>query len=139
MEAPTILGDYSLDAASPCLPENNPNGPFLIGALGQGCDVYTSVAEGGSMPSRAFGLFVSPNPTTGEVSLRYSLPSSSSVPVTIYDIRGRVVRALEGKDASGVLTWDGRTSSGIDAPAGVYFVRMEDGERTVTERVVVIR
>lgn len=137
--APSLEGDYTLDAASPCLPGNNPIGPFLIGALGEGCDVFTSVAEGGSMPERALGLFAMPNPSTGEVSVRYSLPSSSPVPVVVYDIRGRVVRALEGKDASGVLTWDGRTASGADVPAGVYFVRVDAGRRAVTERVVVVR
>lgn len=40
--APTTEGDYTLDARSPCLPENSPCGE-LIGALDLGCGSPTSV------------------------------------------------------------------------------------------------
>lgn len=36
------LGDWSLDAASPCLPEHSPCGE-LIGALGQGCGITPAI------------------------------------------------------------------------------------------------
>lgn len=48
-EAPTIEGDFTLMAGSPCLPENNPCG-VQIGALGMGCgDVpFVTVCPDGS-------------------------------------------------------------------------------------------
>lgn len=36
-EAPTVLGEYTLQEGSPCLPEQSPPCGGLIGALGQGC------------------------------------------------------------------------------------------------------
>ena len=59
-------GDFTLDAASPCL---NAPGCGLVGAYGQGCNNNTSVAGSGAIPSGAFDLFVSPNPSVGRVSL----------------------------------------------------------------------
>ena len=134
--APTLAGDYTLDAASPCM-----NAPVCgrIGSSGQGCDIYTSIADAGSLPARAFGLFVSPNPSSGEVTLRYSLPSAVSSTIRVYDIRGRVIRSLTPHGPEGRLQWDGMTRAGDPAAPGVYFVRMTDGTYTTTKRVMMVR
>ena len=139
LNAPTTSGDYTLDAASPSLPENNPVGPYTIGALGQGCDVVTMVADGGSLPSRALGLFVSPNPSTSGVTLRYSLPTAAHSSIHVYDIRGRVVCSFTAPGSTGQLRWDGLTHAGDRAAPGVYFVRMTGGAETATKRVTLVR
>ena len=134
-EAPTTAGDYTLDAASPCL---NAPGCGQIGAYGQGCDVYTTVTDAGSLPVRPLGLFVSPNPSTGEVTLRYTLPSTAPPSIRIYDIRGRVVRFLE-TSGGGILTWDGRGASGERVAPGIYFVRIAAGSAAESRRVTLVR
>ncbi|MFH1278648.1 MAG: hypothetical protein ABIK65_09735 [Candidatus Eisenbacteria bacterium] len=50
------------------------------------------------------GLVVSPNPSTGEVSLRHLLPTATPAPILVYDIRGRVMRSLVAGESTGTLT-----------------------------------
>ncbi len=56
---------------------------------------------------------------------------------SVYDVRGRRIRAL-GPGESG-LTWDGRDGNGTPVSAGVYFIRIEDGDTVSTLRVLKAR
>jgi hypothetical protein len=132
--APTVSGDYSLDAASPCLPAQT--GGYRIGVYGQGCDGATGVAEGNDRPDGLFRLRAFPNPFTGEVSLRYSLPETARRPILVYDLRGRVVRTLEASGPAGVSTWDGEDESGRAVPPGVYFARIGSGPGEEIHRIM---
>lgn len=135
--APTVSGDYSLDAASPCLPAQT--GGYPIGVYEQGCDFATGVAEGNDRPGGLSRLRAFPNPFTGEVSLRYSLPEIARRPILVYDIRGRVVRTLEASGPAGVSTWDGEDESGRAVPPGAYFVRIGSGPGEEIRRIMRIR
>lgn len=82
-----------------------------------------------------FGLrLVSANPSRGETRLRFALPQSANVRVSVHDLLGRELRVLaDQRYAAGehVLAWDGRTASETIAPAGMYFVRVQrDGQDT---------
>lgn len=81
-----------------------------------------------------------PSPFTRETSFRYSAARALHARVAIHDVTGARVRTLVDRELSGtgVLTWDGRTREGSRAPAGVYFVRVEAGERQPTLRVVLL-
>ncbi len=86
---------------------------------------------GGAPRIEAFAL--APNPFRRE--LRLALPAGAApARVAIADVAGRRVRAWDG--VRGALTWDGRDDAGRAVPHGVYFVRMDDGTRPVTRRVV---
>jgi len=78
-----------------------------------------------------------PNPSRGEVALRFALSAPASVRLTIYDIAGRLVTTLaDGPRAAGwhAATW--RPDAGGGAPAGVYFARLEAGTTGRTVRIV---
>jgi len=135
-DAPTSEGDYSLDAASPCL---SLHACGRIGALGEGCDTYTGVAAGEIVPARALGIFVSPNPAAGRASVRWSLPSGGPASVSIYDVRGRVVRSFAANGREGTLPWDGADDAGRDAPPGIYFLRISGSAGAATERLILVR
>ncbi len=84
----------------------------------------------------------SPNPSSGAVAFRYTLPGGGAVSAAVYGLDGRRVRALlDGfaEAGEGVVTWDGRDAGGVPAPAGVYFVRMTQGTRSITSRVAIVR
>jgi len=71
-----------------------------------------------------------PNPFRERSRLSFTLPSSSSVRLLIYDIKGRECRCIEGgelPEGSQVLSWDGRDQTGRKLPGGVYLYRL-DGE-----------
>lgn len=64
-----------------------------------------------------------PNPFSYTTTIRYSLTSTGSVSLRIYDMIGRLKKTFElGVQSSGAqeLVWDGKDAEGIDCPAGSY-------------------
>jgi hypothetical protein len=97
-----------------------------------------SVPPGGP----AMRLTTSPNPTRAGADVALSLPAAESGEVTVLNVAGQSVAVL----AHGTLPageshwrWDGRTASGTDAGAGVFWVRARLGTRTVTQGFVRFR
>ena len=116
---------------------------------GAGLDVYaTQVLEAtitgvpvSDPPGLAF-YGPGPNPVRGATTLRFSLPSAAGVRLAIYDVRGRRVReVVSGPRPAGVHTvvWDLHDEQGKAVGAGVYFARLEVGNRTATRKLVFAR
>jgi hypothetical protein len=80
-----------------------------------------------------------PNPSRGPTDLRFVLPSSSLVDVTLFDLSGRRVRSLATSALMGTgehaLRWDGRDETGGRSRAGVYLARVRAGSRVEVRRV----
>jgi hypothetical protein len=77
-------------------------------------------------PGDVLGIY--PNPArAGQTRVLLRLPSVVTMDVSIYDIRGHLVRRLQGGSfPSGVraTTWDGRDDNGNPASTGLYLVRL---------------
>jgi hypothetical protein len=91
---------------------------------------------------------VQPSPAGSAVSIRYTIASDASVSgqpnvvLRIYDITGRcVARLTRGLENCGqhVLTWNAVTDAGVPVTAGVYFARLQMGNRVFTRRIVIAR
>ncbi len=94
-------------------------------------------------PRVTMGPFV-PNPFrgNGRAWLRYTTEEAGHVSLEIFDLAGRRVRTIVNQtlDASEhTAYWDGRTSSGLAAPSGVYFVRLVAGDDVASRKLLVIR
>jgi hypothetical protein len=79
-----------------------------------------------------------PNPFNTETAIRFDLPESGFIAISIYDISGKLVRILthESRTAGSYSAkWDGKDPTGNPAPSGIYICRMEirsaSGERFV--------
>ncbi len=82
-------------------------------------------------PANLRVLSAAPNPSYGDVALRFSLSESAEVDVQIYDASGRKVRSLlNGSRTPGAwnVVWDGRNDAGQAVAPGVYFYRVTAGE-----------
>jgi len=96
-------------------------------------------------PAEAARLWLehaAPNPFRTRTELRYALPARGSVRVAVYDVSGRRVAVLaEGDQEAGmhVARWDGHDERGGRAEPGVYYVRLEFGGRTASQKVVQAR
>jgi FlgD Ig-like domain len=69
-----------------------------------------------------------PSPFRESTELGFALDHAGHVELAIYDLAGRRVRTLFSGDLPGGSfseRWDGRDQTGIAAPAGVYFARIE--------------
>ena len=99
-------------------------------------DHGSAIAEPGTGLPSAAGLQVSPNPVrSGLVSLRYSLPGSCPATLTVYDVAGRPAeRTVVAAGREGTVRLDlGELSD------GVYLVRLEAGQRTAAQKLVLKR
>lgn len=82
-----------------------------------------------------------PNPFNPVTTIAFSLDDAQRVSLGVYDVRGRLVRALltreEQAAGSHAVSWDGLDARGSRVPAGVYFYRVSAGSWSDTKRMVV--
>jgi len=74
---------------------------------------------------------VEPNPTPGGTQVRYAVARETRVRLEVLDVSGRIVTTLVNERrvaGSHIATWNGRTSGG-QAPAGIYFMLLTDGNK----------
>ncbi len=86
-----------------------------------------------------------PNPCVSSTQVNYSLPGGGAgldVSLTVYDLAGRRVQTLTGAEmagGTGQVRWNCRDDRGQVVPSGVYFIRMNWGDKQASRRVVLIR
>jgi FlgD Ig-like domain len=106
---------------------------------------HTTVGIEPSDDSRLQVMALEPiqNPVRGEAKIGFSLPVPSNVSLELFDVSGRLVRALLGGQVRPAgrheTVWDGRDGSGQTVQSGVYLLRLEAGGRTDTRRMVLLR
>jgi hypothetical protein len=82
-----------------------------------------------------------PNPTRGNTTLSYELPTSGRVEFEIFDATGRRVRSLlDAEMTPGVhtLVWDGRGERGRVLVPGIYMARLTWQGRMATRKVLLL-
>jgi choice-of-anchor B domain-containing protein len=85
----------------------------------------TGVGEGPAGVPGRFTLYQnSPNPFNPTTLIRFDVPARSTVRLSVFNMLGQEIRRLfDGETGPGSrsVEWDGRTTSGIEAPSGAYF------------------
>lgn len=103
----------------------------------------TSVDVGEGLPHLAPTLEPAyPNPFNPVTTLRYSLPQTTTVRLSVVDARGReVARLVDEQRAAGEhsVVWLGRDAAGRLAPSGVYLVRLEAGATVRQQRITLLK
>jgi hypothetical protein len=110
------------------------------GSAPEGDAGATGVGDGGS-PRLALAQPV-PNPFTWVTQIAFQLSEPGDATLAVYDVRGRLVTIIErGKRDAGEhhAAWNGKDASGREAPAGVYFLRLEQRNAIVTRKMVLLR
>ena len=94
------------------------------------------------LPSVTQVLGAYPNPFNPQTTLSFDLATGGEVSVRIYSARGRLVRRLlDGQQNAGRhhVVWDGRDNQNRSVASGVYFYRLEAGERMFSGKVVLTK
>jgi hypothetical protein len=100
------------------------------------------VAAGPSAATEpAARLAAAPNPFATATTIRYTLTTTGTMELTVYDVAGRRVARLAGgpgRPGEHTAHWDRRDDAGRRVPAGIYLCRLLTPGHSGTRRLVVI-
>jgi len=106
-------------------------------------------SRGGGVPAplpKAYALSQNfPNPFNPSTTIQYDVPkgeSSTPVDVSIYDMRGRLVRRLVNEERTPgrhQIHWDGRDDQGQRVSSGVYLYKIVAGSFLSTKKMIMVR
>ena len=109
-----------------------------MGAYGGGDSALVGILENlSSLPER-FMLFQNyPNPFNAQTTIRFVLPESQDIELTIYDLLGRQIEVLSFEQL--VAGTHNVTFDASDLSNGVYFYRLQAGDVVDTKRMVLLK
>ena len=100
--------------------------PRVFGAFYPDIGVMESNQRPGTIHTRLFQN--RPNPFQSLTAIQFELSAKTHISLRVYDVSGRVVRALvDGNRTAGLheVIWDGRDDCGRNLATGVYFYRFQ--------------
>ena len=83
-----------------------------------------------------------PNPFNPVTTINYDLPKDAYVNLIIYDIMGREVANLAGKEMSAgyqTMKWNARNNAGALVSAGIYFYQIQTRDFVKTKKMVLLK
>ncbi|MDH4069270.1 MAG: FG-GAP-like repeat-containing protein [Ignavibacteria bacterium] len=83
-----------------------------------------------------------PNPFNPSTTIRYSVSNAGRVTIAVYNILGQIVSMLvDEHQEPGLKTviWDGNNSQGSPVPSGVYLYRMDAGDYSRMEKMILMK
>ena len=115
---------------------------YRIGAVDRDGE-FLSTVQSVTTPHRDVELQQNyPNPFNPSTRIDYYLPRETLVTMSIYDVRGALVRTLVDEPV-GVghhsLVWEGKDNNGNRVGSGVYFYRLRAGKKVITKKLVVVK
>jgi hypothetical protein len=83
-----------------------------------------------------------PNPFNPATTIRFDLATPTHVRLHIYDVSGRLVRALVDEELAAAVhrvTWSGYDDLGRSIGSGIYFYRLKAGDFSETRKLVLMK
>jgi len=83
-----------------------------------------------------------PNPFNSSTEIRFLAPVSGYANLEIFDLTGRKVKTvIDGQINTGenIVTWNGLDDNGNPVSSGIYFYRLEAGNSSQVEKMVLIK
>jgi len=84
-----------------------------------------------------FSLNIVPNPFNTTLSITIKTPDAGNA--EIFDLTGRLVYHVSIGSGRSDIFWDGHDAGGIKLPSGLYFVRINCGERRLNKKAVMLK
>ena len=84
-----------------------------------------------------------PNPVTDELTIDYTIEhEGDNVFIAVYDLYGKMVAEIaNGRHAaeSYNITWNCSGKNGMKLPGGTFFIRMVSGNKTLVQKIQIVR
>lgn len=94
------------------------------------------------VPKKTMLLLPAPNPFNPRTSLKFDLAQSGRVEITIYNVRGELVKRLvddEYNTGTHESIWEGCDDGGRRVSSGVYFAQMRTKQVVMSQRLVLVQ
>jgi hypothetical protein len=138
-----LAADWNLQETSPCIDTGDPDSPpdpdgtrADMGAL------YSHHGPSVDDPHDEV-LFIyqnTPNPFKGSTTISYSLPKhSDNAVITIYNVKGDVVKEFSLEDTEGSIQWNGFDQYNKAVASGVYFYKLQGDSSSQTRSMVFMK
>jgi hypothetical protein len=83
-----------------------------------------------------------PNPFNPATNIRFSIPGSSRVRLSVYNLLGQKVAELVNENLQAgihTVTWNGTNQNGKQVSSGIYFYRLETEQEKLQKKMLYIR
>ncbi|MDD2331280.1 MAG: T9SS type A sorting domain-containing protein [Candidatus Cloacimonetes bacterium] len=83
-----------------------------------------------------------PNPFNPSTTISYELPVDGSVQISIYNLKGQLVKHLLNKHESigpHSVVWDGKDSSGRACSSGMYYYRLTSFGKSISKKMLLLK
>jgi hypothetical protein len=104
-------------------------------------NVYAGVGHVEDLPE-VFALAIRPNPFESSTTIAFDLPKPCAVRLEVVDVQGRVVKILTDEAwpaGRHSVVWTGENDAEEAAGPGVYFVRIQAGEYTARNKILLMK
>ena len=113
------------------------------GFLGSPGGKFTAVEKKESLAIADFKLFANyPNPFNPTTRIAYTLSYSRHVLLQVFNIQGQLIKTLtDAQQGAGqyVVRWDGRDDRGRTVASGLYFLKLQAGQKVAARKMTLVR
>jgi hypothetical protein len=101
-------------------------------------DKVTGITKEESKIPETFALLQNySNPFNPTTTIRYALPSSANVKLSVYDLLGREIATLVNEEQS--AGWKEVKWNAVNVSSGIYFYKLQAGEFQETKRMILMK
>ncbi len=93
-------------------------------------------------PSVTNELINYPNPFNPETVIKYNLGQNAKVDLSIYNIKGQLVRKLANEiklAGTHEIVWNGKNDRGNNLASGIYFSVLKTGKQTLVRKLLLLK
>lgn len=83
-----------------------------------------------------------PNPFNASTQIKYSLPRTTHVNITVFNVAGQhVTTIIDDLESAGnhAIVWEAYSADGNPLPSGIYFYRIQAGHFLATKKMVLLK
>lgn len=98
--------------------------------------------ESENAPYLSFSASVYPNPFKGSTNIEIKSSTKSTAIITIYNLRGQLVKKMEALEISkgnNSFVWNSKNDNGELVAQGLYYCKIELPNQTLTKKITILR